>query len=139
MRAAMSVRAPRQTDYKTAPPGGALNLNVQHIRAAIKEAAEEARGWAPNDLACDTAAHCDSEKAARLLCERKLAVARHALKDLQKQVNRLREQMRSAAKPSADDEEMDTFFKQAEDLLKHGLSNDLPYKLGELPHPFDDL
>lgn len=46
MRASMSVRAPRQADYKAAPPGGALNLNVQHIRADIEEAAEEARGWA---------------------------------------------------------------------------------------------
>jgi uncharacterized protein (DUF2342 family) len=135
----MSVRAPRQTDYKTAPAGGALNLNVQHIRAAIKEAAEEARGWAPNDLACDTAAYCASEKAARLVCERKLAAARQALKELQEQVTSLREQMRSAAKPSADDKENKIFFENAERILQHGLSYEDTPNAVELPHPSDYL
>ena len=141
MRAAMSARALRQADNKAAPSGGALNLNVQHIRAAIEEAAEEARKWAPNDLVCDTAAPCATAHWRRLVCARKLAAARHALQELQKQVDTLRKQLQDIAKPNTQhgDKANIIFFREAERLLKYGLSGESGYKVGEVPHPFDDL
>lgn len=135
----MSARALRQTDHKAAPSGGALNLNVQHIRAAIEEAAEEARKWAPNDRACDTAAPCATAHWRRLVCARKLAAARHALQELQKQVDTLRKQLQDAAKPNTQHGDTHDFLERADRLLKRGLSDELPFKVGELPHPSDSL
>ena len=127
MRAAMSVRAPRQTDYKTAPPGGALNLNVQHIRAAIKEAAEEARGWAPNDLPLLTLPVGSTKRkfAADTIHERKLQRRSEldadrvasAASALQSNLDRLLEQ---SAEELVDAESWDSALKQVLDTSVRG-------------------
>ena len=133
----MSARGQHQARGKAAPLV-AQNLDVQHFRAALEEAAEESRGWALRDLAGDSAdvgacnMKCAEADTQRKQCQRKLDVARRALKALQKEVQDIRKRMTEAAQPSDKTNGMEHFLNEAEELLK-GLPHDdwSGWKVGE--------
>lgn len=106
---------------RSSRPLAAQNLDVEHFRAALEGAAEEARGFSLRETADVGAckAKCGVANAQVRSCRAKLDNARAALLALSDEVKALREKVESgAASGEYEAKDFEGFFNDAEELLK---------------------
>ena len=103
-------------------PVAAQNLDVEHFRAALEEAAEEARGFSLRETA-DVGAcksKCSVANAQVRSCRAKLNDARAALRALSDELKAFREKVEAGAGSGEyEAKDYEDFFNDAAELLKN--------------------